>query len=73
MTDRNRTQHGVLTFQLLGEKWPVQVLYSQSGFFIGTEDDLGLTVSRESEEYFGTLDSAKEALATGNWTQRIRT
>lgn len=45
------------------------VLKSAAGFYIGTIDDGG-PVSRESVEYYPTLDQAAEALFCSTWTQR---
>lgn len=45
------------------------VLKSAAGFYIGTIDDAG-PVSRESVEYYPTLDQAAEALFCSTWTQR---
>lgn len=45
------------------------VLKSAAGFYIGTCDELG-PVSRESVEYYPTLDQAAEALFCSTWTQR---
>lgn len=47
----------------------LQVLRSANGFYIGTCDELG-PVSRESVEYYPTLDQAAEALFCSTWTQR---
>ncbi len=48
---------------------PLQVIRSAAGFYIGTIDEYG-PFSRESAEYFQTEESAKNALSTGEWTQR---
>jgi len=52
-----------------GYRLPLKVLRSAAGFYIGTSGDFG-PVSRESREYFKTDIAAKEALESGNWTQR---
>lgn len=56
-----------------GEKLPLQVLKSAKGFYIGTCNEEG-PVSRESEEYWASQDSAEKALhgVDGHlWTQRL--
>ena len=39
-------------------------------FIIGTKNEHGAPVSRESEEYFQDKKLANEALQSGEWTQR---
>lgn len=62
--------NGLMASRYCGMNLPVQVLQSGSGFYIGTADDLGSPVSRESLEYFVTKEAADEALVRGAWTQR---
>lgn len=52
-----------------GFKLPLQVLRSAKGFYIGTANDSG-PVSRESVEYWDTLQGAAKALEKGTFTQR---
>lgn len=62
--------HGFLAKRDTGMLLELRTLKSQAGFYIGTlHDELG-PVSRESAEYFQTVQQAEEALATGSWTQR---
>ena len=63
---------GHLAYRELGLTLPVGVLCSAAGFYLGTSDETGFPVSRESAEYFNTHDQAEQALASGNWTQRLR-
>ena len=60
---------GQLALVYCGVILKVQVLRSNAGFYIGTEND-GLPVSRESAEYFATSEQATQALRMGQWTQR---
>jgi len=48
----------------------LQVLQSNSGFYIGTADGDG-PVSKESVEYFQTHAAAQQALQDGAWTQDV--
>lgn len=48
---------------------PLEVLQSAAGFYIGTQFE-GCPFSRESVEYFPSLDVAQTALDNGLWTQR---
>lgn len=52
-----------------GYKLELKVLKSNSGYYLGTEDEEG-PVSRESEEYWKTKEEAKLALDTGVFIQR---
>lgn len=59
----------------LAQKWygttrQVEVLSSAAGYYLGTIDEQGLPLSRESEEYFPDHEAALAALESGNWTQR---
>ena len=52
---------------------PLQVMESHAGFYLGhAETSLGfpLSYSRDSVEYFATEALARDALCSGNWTQR---
>ena len=48
---------------------PLQVLQSAAGYYVGTCDEDG-PVSRESNEYFKNRETAEQALADGNWSQK---
>ncbi len=48
---------------------PVQVMASAAGFYLGTTD-FGIPFSRESNEYWTSEEDAKNALQSGNWTQK---
>ena len=61
---------GLLARQM-GVCYPVQVLHSAAGFYIGTRDADGAPCSRESNEYFPLRSRADRALARGTWTQRL--
>ena len=52
-----------------GFNLPLQVLRSANGYYIGTANDEG-PVSRESVEYWDSLQSASDALRNQHWTQR---
>ncbi|QNR00118.1 hypothetical protein BGI51_22120 [Pseudomonas oryzihabitans] len=49
--------------------YPLQVLQSRRGFYLGTVDDEGMPFSRESAEYFRNHKAAENALNTGKWTR----
>jgi len=49
---------------------PLQVMHSSAGYYIGTCDEYGLPVSRESAQYWKTRADATEAFRTGAWSQR---
>lgn len=53
-----------------GFKYPVQVLHSAAGHYVGTVDEDGCPYSRESEEYWGTYEQAECALKNKTFTQR---
>nr|WP_298411709.1 hypothetical protein [uncultured Halomonas sp.] len=61
---------GYLASRELGLTLPVSILRSAAGFYLGTTNDAGLPVSRESAEYFTTHARAAQALASGQWSQR---
>lgn len=52
-----------------GFQLPLQVLQSAAGFYLGTSE-FGMPFSRESVEYWPSVDDASEALKTGKWTQK---
>lgn len=52
-----------------GNNYPLQVLQSRRGFYLGTLDDEGLPFSRESAEYFRSHQAAADALHSGRWTR----
>lgn len=62
---------GKIAFDFLGRRYPLQVLQSHRGFYLGTADECG-PVSRESEEYWPTSNAAQAALEgdPSGWTQR---
>ena len=49
----------------LGKEFELQVLHSHAGFYIGTENEDGAPVSRESAEYFQDEKQAIKALESG--------
>jgi hypothetical protein len=53
-----------------GKCFPLQVLKSRAGYYIGTRDDDGSPYSRESVEYWEKLSDAEAALVDGRWTQK---
>lgn len=61
---------GHLAKKYCNKDLPLQVLQSAAGFYIGTADDLGCPVSRESVQYWRKQEPAEHALSTGEWTQR---
>ena len=61
-------------FGQLARQWaqkllPLQVLQSAADYYVGTCDEDG-PVSRESNEYFKNRETAEQALADGNWSQK---
>ena len=62
--------YGQLARQWCKLELPLQVLHSNSGFYIGTADGDG-PVSREGVEYFQTHATALQALQDGTWTQDV--
>lgn len=59
----------LLISRRFGFNLPLQVLRSAKGFYIGTANDDG-PVSRESVEYWDSLQAAADALKNQRWTQR---
>jgi len=60
---------GRIAFESEGKRYPLEVLQSHRGFYIGTTDEEGDPLSRESQEYFRREAEAEQALEQGNWTQ----
>lgn len=60
---------GHIALVYAGTFLPLEVLRSAAGHYIGTRDAEG-PVSRESTEYFRSVEAARRALETGSWTQR---
>ena len=54
-----------------GEQLPLQVLQSNTGFYIGTKDSEGAPNSRESAVYWKKALEAQAALDSGNWVQKL--
>ena len=61
---------GYLALNYAGKRLHLKVCQSAAGHYIGTTD-AGGPVSRESEHYFRSYDSAIHALETGRWQQRL--
>jgi hypothetical protein len=53
-----------------GYRLLMKVCYSAAGYYIGTLDDNGFPISRESVEYFDSSQDAEWALNHGQFTQR---
>jgi hypothetical protein len=68
-TEKLKEHIGYLAL-LTGATLPLTVMATRAGFYIGTKNGY-LPCSRESAEYWPTEDAAKQALATGRWTQRL--
>ena len=62
------SQYGLLAATV--GRYPLKVLRSAAGYYIGTQDETGMPVSRESREYYPTYDDADQALQNRTWTQR---
>jgi hypothetical protein len=60
---------GHLAKQCFNVGLPLQVCRSEAGYYIGTVHPKDGPYSRESEEYFQTIEAAESALESGNWTQ----
>lgn len=62
---------GQLAYEILGIRLPLEVLPAARGFYLGTANDAG-PVSRESLEYYPTIEAAEAALESNPpiWTQR---
>lgn len=64
----NQKRYGELAKQH-GYNLELQVLKSNAGYYIGTMEDSGMPVSRESIEYFDTQTEAFSALRNNTFTQ----
>jgi hypothetical protein len=53
-----------------GYRLLMKVCYSAAGYYIGTLDDNGFPVSRESAEYFVSNEEAEWTLINNKFTQR---
>ncbi|MGZ0719056.1 MULTISPECIES: hypothetical protein [Pseudomonas] len=62
--------YGKLAFDECGIKYPLQILKSAAGYYIGTYDEFE-PVSRESSEYYRTRAAAEQAMTLNTWTQRL--
>lgn len=62
--------NGLLAAKFCGMNLPLQVCESAAGFYLGTKDENGFPVTRESVEYFKSNELAKTALDSGSWTQK---
>lgn len=60
---------GRIAFEYEGKRYPLEVLQSHRGFYIGTTDEEGDPLSRESLEYFRREAEAGQAMEQGHWTQ----
>lgn len=61
---------GSLAMTCSGKRLPLIVMNSFAGWYLGTSED-GMPYTRESVQYWPTQFAANEALATGNWTQKM--
>lgn len=59
----------MLAKEILNRELPLQVCESEVGYFIGTNCPHDGPISRESQEFFPTRETAQTALETGSWTQ----
>lgn len=64
-------RYGLLAHKYHQVKYPLRVLESAKGFYIGTTCQSGVPFSRESVEYFPTMDDGFAALLSGEWQQRL--
>ena len=48
----------------------LEVCKSAAGYYLGTRDEDGEPLSRQSVEYWRKRDAAEAALLNGAWTQR---
>ena len=69
--EKEDTMIGKLAFEVSAEAAKVQPLQSGAGWYLGTLDEDGLPLSRESVEYFASESEATRALESGAWTQRL--
>lgn len=61
-------QFGALA-RTCGKEYPMEILQSAAGFYLGTYSDSG-PFTRESMQYWPTREKAKKAWDSGRWTQR---
>ncbi|MDR1935847.1 MAG: hypothetical protein LBS49_09785 [Candidatus Accumulibacter sp.] len=62
---------GYLALAYAGQRRPLQICRSAAGYYLGTLDDDGAPFSRESAGYFPSQGMARQALASGQWQQRL--
>ncbi|MDR3430716.1 MAG: hypothetical protein P4L95_02220 [Rouxiella aceris] len=60
--------YGMLALECCARKYPLEVLRSDAGYYIGTSEN-AQPFSRESVEYWLTHDKAEDALHEGTWSQ----
>lgn len=53
-----------------GKEYPMEILQSVAGFYLGTYSYEDGPYTRESMEYWPTREKAKKAWDEGRWTQR---
>ena len=61
--------YGILA-EKAGYRLLMKVCFSAAGYYIGTLDDNGFPISRESVECFDSSQDAEWALNNGQFTQR---
>jgi len=69
----NVLNFGEVAFAVTGHILPLRVCRSAAGFYIGTissDSDDSFPMSRESVEYYRTVEEADLALFKGTWTQK---
>ncbi|MBH3329870.1 hypothetical protein I5L56_09570 [Pseudomonas oryzihabitans] len=69
MATNNAPAHSKFDLDDADNNYPLQVLKSHRGFYLGTLDDEGMPFSRESSEYFRSHRAAENALNSGKWTR----
>ena len=63
--------YGSLALEYGDVMLPLRVCLSFNGrYYLGTVDETGEPISRESVEYFSSYKDAESALKSGDWTQR---
>lgn len=62
------TLFGFNAYQELSIKLELTILKCSLGYYIGTVNDCG-PVSRESTDYYRTLEAAQQSLGEGTWKQ----
>lgn len=53
-----------------GQAFPLEVCESAAGYYIGTREPSGAPFTRESREYWPSLEATQRALDRRTWTQR---